>query len=86
METQTLPKADKAVLTYEQTEKCIQHIRKRIKEEHVYGRCENTRTIAASNRLWNYYLNKFKQEAFKLIEGSLVKPHVIYRVNRYYQI
>jgi hypothetical protein len=70
----------------DQTELCVNHIRKRIQEEQVYARCERTSTIERSNQMWKRFLSEFKKEAFKLIDGSLSKPYVIYRVNRYYQI
>ena len=71
---------------YDQTNLCIAHIRKRLKENSVHAICENARTIEKSNQLWNHYLGKFKKEAFELINTSMSKPHVIYNVNRYYLI
>jgi len=68
---------------YEQTQQCINHIRKKLKE--VYSLCDNTKTIEKSNYLFYYFLDKAKKEAFKMIDNSLSKPHVIYRVNKYYQ-
>lgn len=69
---------------YNQTQICIEHIRKRINEEKIHYWCANQRTIEKSNKLWEIYLKKFKNEAFKLIETSLSKPYVIYCVNKYY--
>ena len=71
---------------YDQTQICIAHIRKRLKENYVHAICENSRTIERSNQLWNKYLTKFKKEAFELINTSMSKPHVIYNINRYYHI
>lgn len=67
---------------YDQTQQCLTIIRKELKV--VHRMCENTSTIERSNELFKKYLQQAKDKAFKAIEGSLVKPYVIYQVNKYY--
>ena len=68
---------------YFKSEMCINYIRNKMKG--IYRHCENQPTIERSNALYEKYLAKFKKEAFKLVETSVVKPHIIYNVNKYYQ-
>lgn len=69
---------------YDQTQECINYIKGEMKE--VYRICENARTIEKSNELYYIFLANAKKDAFKMIETSLHKPYVIYRVNRYFFI
>lgn len=75
-------KKSKEEKIYEQFELCKNYIR--TKMSGVSHLCENTRTIEQSNDLYQFFMEKFKAEAYKLIEKSVVKPYVIYRVNKYF--
>ena len=44
----------------------------------------NTDSYKESNRLFKLYLDKFKDDALKKFETSMLKPFIIYRVNAYY--
>lgn len=68
---------------YDKSQMCIKYIKDKM--ERIYPICENTRTIEQSNRIYESYLAKYKAEAFKMVETSLVKPHIVYNVNKYYQ-
>ncbi len=61
---------------------CINHIKEKMKG--IYPICERQPTIEGSNALYQKYLAKFKAQAFKLVATSVVKPHVVYRVNKHY--
>lgn len=68
--------------TYEETQRCIDFVRAEMKKSA--GLCDNARTIDKSNELYYFFLAKAKEKAFKLIDTSLSKPYVIYRVNKYF--
>jgi hypothetical protein len=67
---------------YFETQATIKYIENRLKT--VDWRFNRTATIRESNKLFKAYLSKFKDEAFKRYDKSILKPYIIYRVNKYY--
>lgn len=66
---------------YLETERCKHLINSELKK--VATRCENMATINQSNTLYLKTLKETKRKAFDSIK-SVVKPYVIYRINKYY--
>lgn len=67
---------------YLETERCKDFINSEL--DKVSRRCENMPTIRQSNALFLKTLNEAKRKAFDSVK-SVVKPYVVYRINRYYQ-
>lgn len=73
---------DKETEIYLQTQMALSTIKRALAD--VSWRCERQRTIAESNKIFNETLAKAKLTAFDSV-NPVVKPYVVYRVNRYYQ-
>jgi len=66
---------------YLETERCKHLINLVLKE--VTPRCENMVTVKQSNELYIKTLKEAKRKAFDSIK-SVVKPYVVYNINKYY--
>jgi|Laugrespbdmm15dd_1035085.scaffolds.fasta_scaffold52272_1 hypothetical protein len=72
---------NKENIIYLETERCKHLINSELKK--VAKRCESMATVKQSNTLYLKTLVQTKQKAFDSIK-SVVKPYVIYRINKYY--
>jgi hypothetical protein len=51
----------------------------------VHGICSSMSSIKAANKLYLNYYEDFKKKAFKPYENSILKPYLLYQVNRWFK-
>lgn len=54
--------------------------------EPVHSLCESIPTIRAASECYHKWLNINKIKAMKQYDSSLLKPYILYHVNKYFHI